>query len=155
MTDMLNIDFSEVDQLVADLGDVPRHFGPLANTALKITSIKTKKAWANKLKGEPGLPHASRTITFDMTSTQAFGVTVLKSEIGAERGRLQAPLVVVNEFGAPGNNTAPRGYGAGALIENAPDLEEGLLIASAEAERKAGIDSSFIGSLGAVIDGGY
>lgn len=155
MPDFLNIDFSEIDQLSVDLGDVSDNIGRYARTALEVTSGKVKEDWAEKLKDEPRLPHASRTITYDVSSAQAFGVTVLKSEIGAERGRLQAPLVAVNEFGAPGNNTAPRGYGAGALIENAPDLEEGLLKASADAERAANIDSSFRGSVGAVIRGSY
>ena len=155
MPDFLNIDFSEIDQLSVDLGDVSKNIGGYARTAVNVTSLKVKKAWAEKLKDEPRMPHASRSITYDITSVQAFGVTVLKSEIGAERGRLQAPIVVINEFGAPGNNTAPRGYGAGALIENAPDLEEGLLKASADAERAAKIDSSFTGSIGAVIRGSY
>lgn len=155
MTDFLDIDFTEIDQLTADLGAVPAIAGRKIRQAVEITARNVKTTWAKKLVGEPGLPHASRTITYDLSSVQAFGASVLKAEIGAERGRLQAPLVVVNEFGAPGNNTAPRGYGAGALLENAPDLEEGLLIATAEAERQAGIDSSFTGSLGAVLRGSY
>lgn len=155
MPDFLKVDFSEIDQLAVDLGQVPASAGRKLRQAVEITARNVKTTWAKKLVGEPGLPHASRSITYDLATTQAFGVTVLKAEIGAERGRLQAPLVVVNEFGAPGNNTAPRGYGAGALLENAPDLEEGLLIATAEAERQAGIDSSFTGSLGAVLKGSY
>lgn len=155
MTDFIDIDFSDINQLAADLGKVPDNAGRKIRQAVEITARNVKKTWADKLKGEPGLPHGSRSITYDLSSTQAFGVSVLKAEIGAERGRMQAPIVVVNEFGAPGNNSAPRGYGAGALIENAPDLEEGLLIATAEAERQAGIDSSFTGSLGAVLRGSY
>lgn len=155
MPDFLDVDFSEITQISVDLGDAADNIGQYARKALDITALKTKKTWADKLKGEPGLPHASRSITYDITTLQAFGVTVMKAEIGAERGRMQAPIVVVNEFGAPGNNTAPRGYGAGALIENAPDLEEGLLIASEQAERAAGVDSSFTSSIGATLRGSY
>lgn len=155
MTDFLSIDFSEIDQLAADLGEVPRNAGRKIAQAAEISGRNVKKAWADKLKGEPGLPHASRSITYDVTGTQAFGASVIKVEIGAQRGRMQAPIVVVNEFGAPGNNTAPRGYGAAALLETAPDFEEGLLIATAEAERQANIDSSFTKSLGAVLRDSY
>lgn len=155
MPDFLDVDFSEVTQISVDLGEAATNIGPYARAAVNVTSLKTKKTWADKLKGEPGLPHASRSITYDVTTLQAFGASVIKGEIGAERGRLQAPIVVVNEFGAPGNNTAPRGYGAGALLENAPDLEEGLLIASAQAERAAGVDSSFTASIGATLRGSY
>lgn len=155
MTDFLKVDFSEINRLAVNLGEVAPFAGRKIRQAVEITARNVKKTWGDKLKGEPGLPHAWRSITYDLESVQAFGVTRVQAEIGAERGRLQAPIVVVNEFGAPGNNSAPRGYGAGALIENAPDLEEGLLIATAEAERQAGIDSSFTGSLGAVLKGKF
>lgn len=137
MTQFLNIDFSEINQLAADLGTVPANAGRHIRQAVEISARNVKKAWADKLEGEPHAPHASRSITYDLATFSGFGASVLQAEIGAERGRLQAPIVTVLEFGAPGNNTAPKGYGAGALLETAPDFEEGLIKALADSERES------------------
>lgn len=118
-------DVHEINQLAADLGDAPAEAGVRIVQAFEVTSTKVKKAWAGKLEGTPDVPHAPRSITYDIKSD---GKSI-ESEIGAERGRLQAPIVTVIEFGAPGNNTPPHGYGAGALQENQDDFVHGLELA--------------------------
>lgn len=130
MADGFSIDFSELDTLAADLGDVAAGAGRRVGQAVEITARRVKDDWADKLKGEPHLPHASRSITYDTDVNTLGPNSVISAEIGAERGRLQAPIVTVVEFGAPGNNTAPKGYGAGALQENEADFIRGLEIAT-------------------------
>lgn len=155
MADQINFDFSELNQLSSDLGETALNAGPLINSAVQRTSINIKKAWADKLEGTPEMPHAARTITYDITTFQGFGVSVIKSEIGAERGRKQAPLVTVLEFGAPGNNLAPHGYGSGALQENEADFQRGLEKALADAEQITARSTGFGNSVSAVLLGGF
>jgi len=124
------IDFSQIDTLAADLGDVVAGAGTRVRQATEVSATKIKKAWAQKLTGENGLPHAPRSITYDLKVDALGGKSFIGAEIGAERGRLQAPIVTVMEFGAPGNNTAPRGYGAGALQETEGDYIRGLELAT-------------------------
>lgn len=151
---MFDTDFSELDQLSADLGAVPGNAGRYVTTAVTVTARHVKDDWAEKLEGENGLPHAPRSIGYDVTSFQGFGNTVVKAEIGAERGKLQAPIVTVIEYGSPVNNTPPRGYGHGALQENEDDFVKGLSKALEDAENAQAIDSSFLRNVGAVLNGG-
>lgn len=130
MPDKFSIDFSEIQTLAADLGDVAEGVGRKTRQAVEVSAVNVKKAWAGKLKGEPRLPHAPRSITYDIDVDAVGGKSIISAEIGAERGRLQAPIVTVVEFGAPGNNTAPRGYGAGALQETEADFIRGLELAT-------------------------
>lgn len=150
---MFDTDFSELDQLTADLGNVPANAGRNVRTAVEITARHIKDDWAKKLTGENGLPHAPRSIGYDVTSFAGFGNTVVKAEIGAERGKLQAPIVTVIEYGSPVNNTPPRGYGHGALQENEDDFVKGLSKALEDAEKAHAVDSSFIRNIGAVLNG--
>lgn len=137
----IDFDFSELDKLAADLGKVPDDAGPRIRQAVEITSRRIKDAWAEKLRGENGVPHAPRSITYDIGTNVSFlrnalgsgpvdGANQIAAEIGAERGRLQAPIVTVLEFGAPGNNLPPRGYGHGALQDNEADFVKGLTMAA-------------------------
>jgi hypothetical protein len=132
MPDGFSMDFSELDKLAADLGDAPRDAGKRIRQATEITARKIKDAWKDKLKGTEGVPHGAYTITYDLDAKPGQDSSVITAEIGAETGRAQAPIVTVIEFGAPGNNLAPRGYGAGALQENQADFEKGLEIAIGE-----------------------
>ena len=138
---MIVADFSQLDTLAADLKNVPADAGPNIVKALTVTARNIKDAWAEKLKQEPHLPHAPRSITYDVGSNvsllrDALGgapvgsANLIAAEIGAETGRLQAPIVTVVEFGSPVNNTPPRGYGHGALQENEADFVKGLEIAT-------------------------
>ena len=137
----IDFDFSELDKLAADLGKVPDDAGKKIRQAVEVTSRHIKDSWAEKLTGENGVPHASRSITYDIgTNVSLFrnalgvgpvdGANQIAAEIGAERGRLQAPIVTVLEFGAPGNNLAPRGCGHEALRESEADFIKGLEIAT-------------------------
>lgn len=155
MTDGAVFDFSEINALSADFAHAAAAAGPLINSAVSGTSFKVKKAWAEKLEGTPEMPHAARSITYDIATFQGFGHSVIKSEIGAERGRLQAPLVTVLEFGAPGNNLAPHGYGAAALQENDADFQHGLEVALEQAERITANSTGIKNIAGSILRGSY
>ena len=129
MTDSITFDFSELNTLAADIaGEIPRS-GKAFRQAVEVSARNVKDAWADKLRGEAYVPHAPRSITYDVKATPG-DVSTIEAEIGAERGRLQAPIVTVLEFGAPGNNLAPRGYGHGALSETEADFVKGIELAA-------------------------
>lgn len=137
MADSFKVDSSELDQLAADLGQVSHNAGPNVRKAITVTSLKVKTDWQAPLKGSktlPGLPYA---ITFDITTFQGFGASVIKAEIGFDKDRNQGPLGNISEYGAP--TITGRGYGLKALQTNESDFQKGLEIALEQAERKAGL----------------
>ena len=125
----IHFDFSQINHLAADLGMQPKITAKKVAQAVEITALKVKKSWQGKLVGTEGVPHGARSITYDLEG-KAGNVSTFSAEIGAEDGRLQAPIVAVIEFGAPGNNLAPRGFGAGALQEQQADFVKGLELAA-------------------------
>jgi hypothetical protein len=128
--DRIDIDFSDLSLLIADIGEAPVKSGKKIRQAVEVTARKVKDAWKDKLEGTEDLPHGAATITYDLKFFSGFGSDVIEAEIGAERYRKQAPIVTVLEFGAPGNNLSPRGYGAAALQENEADFLYGLELAT-------------------------
>lgn len=145
MGDGATFDLSQLDQLASDLGDAPKNAGPAIYKAFSVTSGFVKKDWQRKLSGMPGVPHGSLTITYDISANvtgalgvvlRAFGVepassfgNQITSEIGAEDGRLQAPIVALEEYGSPVHDLPPHGYGAASLQNNTDDFVNGLLLA--------------------------
>lgn len=139
MGDGATFDFSQITQLSADLGKAPADAGENIYKAFTVTSAKVKKSWQQKLSGTPDVPFGPLTITYDVgTNASIFreagggakaAANQIVSEIGAEDGRKQAPIVAVLEYGAPINNLPPHGYGAASLQENSDDFENGLLLA--------------------------
>lgn len=125
------IDNSEILKLAADLGIAPVKAGPNIVKALQFSATNIKKDWAGRLEGTPDVPHGSRTITYDIIGgiEVGGGTNEVSAEIGAEDGRLQAPIVTVIEFGAPSKNLPPHGYGAAALQDETPDFQHGLSVA--------------------------
>jgi hypothetical protein len=132
-----DFDFSELTQLAADLGEVAEHVGPNVRKAITGTSMGVKKAWQAPLKGSRTLGGLAPAVTFDITTGQFFGVSVIKSEIGFDKDRAQGPLGNISEFGTP--TIAGRGYGIAALEANQEDFQRGLEAAAESAEKKAGL----------------
>lgn len=138
-------DTSQLEQLSADLGNAPVTAGPNIYKALTGTSAAIKRDWQHKLSGTPDVPFGPLTITYDLASTvtgplgsflRTLGIQAastfgnqIRSDIGAEDGRKQAPIVTVLEFGSPVNNLPPHGYGSESLLDNQDDFANGLLIA--------------------------
>lgn len=132
MADSIQFDFTEINALAADLGDAPRDAGVKIRQAVEFTARGVKDAWRDKLKGTQGLPVAFLTIDYDLDHIVGEDASSITATIGSRTGKKQATFVTVMEFGAPGQNLAPRGYGAGALQENQADFEKGLSIAIGE-----------------------
>lgn len=126
-------DFSEINKLAADLGQVPDNAGPFLRQAITGTSMGVKKAWQAPLKGSASLPGLAAAVTFDIKSD---GKSI-ESEIGFDLSRGQGPLGGISEYGSP--TIAGRGYGLKALEENQPDFIKGIEAALADALRKAGL----------------
>lgn len=129
---MAESDFSEVNQLIIDLGQVPANAGRNIIAAVTVTSFKIKKAWQEPLKGSSSLPALPYALSYDVVSDGR----KVEAEIGFDKGRNQGPLGNISEFGSP--TITGRGFGLKALADNQSDFEKGLDIAIEQAERQAG-----------------
>lgn len=147
------VDASELDQLAADLAEVPRIAGPYIRSAVERTAKHIDDDWTASASGSEYLPAFPASITYDVEVFQGFGASVVRAEIGPDKSRAQGALGNLSEFGSV--NNPPRGYGHAALQKYEDDFERGLAIATADAERAAGIDASpTLGAL-AVLRGSY
>lgn len=136
------IDFSEVDRLVADIGEVADTIGPYANSAVNFTSVKIKKAAAKSVGKSPTWGAAAQAIDYDIKVHQAFGVSTIQSEIGFDKEKTAGSLGNLREFGAPDSPNgplAPHNDLAIALHANERDYVYGLQKATEDAERAAGL----------------
>lgn len=142
MADSVSFDFHELNVLSADLGEVVQNVGPNLRAALMVTSVNVKKAAQRKVSRRKHFKQAAASIDFEVKTLQAFGVSVIQSEIGYSKERGGASdLGNLIEFGAPGSPNAltPGNELQTALQDNMTDFVRGLAIATAQAEREAGL----------------
>lgn len=127
---MADFDFSELNALSADLGEVPSKAIPLVRRAVEVTARHLKDDWRDEARrSNPG--HARKyagQITYTMKLDS-------DGEIGAEVG---PRLVGQGSFGfledAPGGVAAkPQRNVDRALRKNLADFEKGILMAGDEA----------------------
>lgn len=141
----INFDLSELTQLAADLGAVPKNAGPFINSALQHTAVEVKKAAAKTVGRRKHFKQAAASIDYDVATFQGFGASVLKIEVGYNRGKDVGHLGNLVEFGSPGNPATnlpqlpPGNDLANALHDNEADFQKGLEIALRDAEKKAGL----------------
>lgn len=133
---MPDFDFSEIEQLAADLGEVPKGAGAFISKATEVSARKVKDSWRKKLTGARYLPGAAASIAYAIKGGNAIRGSTITAEVEPRLGG-QGSLVWITEFGALA--TAPRGYGRAALQENQDDFVEGLLKAVEDAQRAAGL----------------
>lgn len=133
---MADFDFSELDKLAADLGEVPKGAGVFISKAVEVSARNVKDAWRSKLSGATALPGAARSIAYELKGGYAIRGSTITAEVAPRLGG-QGSLVFVTEFGAL--STAPRGYGRASLQENTEDFVEGLAKAAEDAQRVAGL----------------
>jgi hypothetical protein len=124
-------DFSELDILALNLGDLGPLAGKFVASAVTVTARKVKDTWRDKLKGSETLPALPYSVTYDTAVFQGFGVTQIKADVGFDKERAQGALGNVSEFGTP--TVTGRGYGIASLEENQADLERGVEIAARDA----------------------
>ena len=147
MSDEINFDFTELDQLAAALGKLPDTAGPFINTALKVTSGNVKDAALKSIEADNPSGRwdgAQGAVDYDITTFEGFGASVIKSEIGYNPDRYgdKARLGNLREYGAPGADgvpLAPHNDLLNALHANEADFVKGLAIALKDAEKAAGL----------------
>lgn len=156
MTDSFSMDFSEVDELVADLGTVASTAGQYVRKAVEVGARNVKDDWRDfaraELAGGSAGPFPA-SITYDVTTFQGFGASIIRAEIGPDKDRPQGALGNLLEFGSV--NNAPKSYGANALKANESDFQRGLVAALEDAERVLKGSSSIRGSAAGVIRGRF
>ena len=141
----MDVDFSELDKLAADLGDAPRNVGPNVVKAVEVTARKVKDEWKEQASGMVHAPAFPHSISYDMGANHSFfrntfgggGASEVTAEIGPDKGRAQGALGNLIEFGS--RNNPPQGLGHGALQRNEGDFQRGLEIAVDDAMREAGL----------------
>ena len=137
---MPDFDFSELNSLAADLGEVAANAGPLIRSAVEVTSGRVKKdareavkSGASQWKALPG------AIDYEVTVDAGLGGSSITSEIGYSKERPAGRLGNLREFGSPAKSLAPHNDLANALHANEADFERGLSKAAEDAEKKAGL----------------
>lgn len=117
------------DQMAAELAKAAARMVPEMRDAFSDAAKETRKGWRANIRAVAPhhLPHAPSAITYETRVTMAS----VEAEVGAEEGRIQANLVLGNEFGS---------------VNQPPHLsgQKAALPADAELKRRA---DSIIGSL--------
>lgn len=164
MPDGIDFDLSEVTQLAADLGEVAASAGPLINSALQFTARNVKTDAAKTVGQRKHFKQAAAGIDYDVTTFHGFGSSVLKVDIGYNKGGGHADAAKLGnlvEFGSPGDPatnlpTLPPGNDlANALEKNTPDFQEGLEKALVDAERILTNSTGIKNIAGSVIRGSF
>lgn len=146
MSDGPSIDFSALDRMIADFGEVPAATTPFLVSALGRTSHLIVDAWRGKLAGSAHWAGLPRRISYTISGTagpstigqvlSGGGGSELRSEIGPRRGG-QGSLGHINELGSP--TSPPSGFGHAALQENEGDFARGIERALDDGLRAAGL----------------
>ena len=141
----VTVDTSELDQLTARLGDVPRNAWPLIYKAVQVASVNIKDTWAENLGGTSNpasaFKHIGRSVDFDMGAagsllSSALGVASgIESVIGPNLAKRQGAMAGWFETGM--RNIPALGAGSDALRRNEQDLINGLQIAAQQALEKS------------------
>lgn len=129
----MDVDFSELDKLAADLREGPESVGRFARKAVEVTARKVKDSWRENAQGMSHAPAFPYSISYDIEGS--FGQ--IDAEIGPDKGATQGALGNLIEFGS--RNNAPQGLGHGALQANEQDFADGLQRAVDDSLREAGL----------------
>lgn len=138
----ITVDFSELDRLAADLGDVPAEAEKTLKSALQFTATRVKRGAARKVSGRRHFAGAAAAIDYEMKGFTGFGAHVLEVEVGYNESRGGASkLSNLIEFGAPGSPNAltPGNELQRTLHEEEEDFVRGIGRALDDAHRKAGL----------------
>lgn len=133
----MDIDFTELDRLAADLGEVPKKAGAFVRKAIEVTARNVRDDWRENAQGMAHAPAFPYSISYDLKSFSGFGATVLDAEIGPDKQKPQGALGNLIEFGSV--NNPPQGLGHGALQRNEGDFVDGLSKALEDAEKASGL----------------
>jgi len=137
----MDVDVSELDRLVADLGKVGDNTGPFVRKAVEVAARNVKNDARDAVRGRRHFKQAAAAIDYELKGVQGFGATVLDAEIGYDKGKGSGRLGNLIEFGAPRSNNglAPGSELQTALKKNQGDFESGLEKAVDDALRRFGL----------------
>ncbi|MEB4613996.1 hypothetical protein [Leucobacter sp. M11] len=127
----------DLDRLVHDLGEFPKHAGRFVEAALKGTAHGMKEDWQELAKGPSG-GHAKRypqSIDYEITQSE---FPHFSAEVGPDLGRTQGPLGILEEANG-GVKAAPQNLRASVVRANETDFVRGMEKARDDALRRAGL----------------
>lgn len=127
----------DLDALVRDLGEFPRHSGRFVESALKVTAHKMKESWQGLAKGPSG-GHAKAypfSVDYDVTKRS---FPSFEAEVGPSLGRTQGALGILEEANG-GVRAAPQNVRPKVIKANEADFEQGMDRAVDDALRRAGL----------------
>lgn len=125
----IDLDGSSLNELVAELHEVPDGAHRNIVKATTVTAHGIKKTSAEFASGIRHAPHYPRSITYDVDDLGVgHGVT---GEIGPDKDRAQGALGNILEYGTV--NNAPYAHLGPGLDRWTPDFQQGLEKAAADA----------------------
>lgn len=133
-------DFTELLELVADLGEVPGNIGPFLVKAIEVTARHVKDDATESVQGSgnKAFRRAGKTIGYDLHGgASLIGGSAISAEVGYRKGGV-GNLGNFREFGTSTGQAAHLDL-AQALHKNEADLERGISLAIADAEKAAGL----------------
>lgn len=141
----VTIDTTELDQLTARLGDVPRNAWPRIYQAVEVNARNIKDDWAENLGGvdnpASAFKHIGRSVDYDMgvaggLLAAAAGVASgVEAVIGPNLAKRQGAMA--NWFEEGMRNIPALHAGNDALRKNEADLINGLQLAAQQALRES------------------
>lgn len=134
MSDSMSFDFTELDKLAADLGEVPKTIGPFVRKAAEVSARNVRDDWRKNARGMAHAPAFPGSITYDLKGGNAVRGSEIDAEIGPDKGRPQGALGNLIEYGSV--NNPPQGLGLGALQRNQEDFVIGMVKAEEDARKK-------------------
>lgn len=137
MSDGISFDFSELDELAADLAAVPPEAVKTLDSAFRFTAHRIKQGAAKKVSGRRHWKQAASAIDYDVEHTP----TGPEAEIGYDKSKRAGPLGNLVEFGAPGapNALTPGNELVSTLHEEREDFVRGIERAIDDAHKQAGL----------------
>lgn len=138
---MAEFDFSELEVLAVDLGEVAAKSGKPFRQAVEVSARKVKDTARGKVSGRKHFKQAAAALDYEMQGFQGFGSTVVQAEVGYDKDRPTGKLGNLVEFGAPrsGNDLQPGGELQDALHENQDDFQKGIEMALDAVMKEAGL----------------
>jgi hypothetical protein len=133
MADGLTIDASQLHELAAALGEVASSAGPYVRDAMERTAIDVRDDWRAAAGGHRTIRAYPRSIGYDFVGLQSFGSTIIRCDIGPDKGKRQGALGNLLEYGSP--TSPPHHWGDQALEAHSEQLQDLLVKALEKAER--------------------
>ena len=133
----MDVDFSELDRLAADLGEIAHGSAKPVEKAIATTARKIRDSWKQESMGLAHAPAFPYSLSYDINRFGGFGASYISAEIGPDKGREQGALGNLIEFGS--RNNAPMGLGHGALQRNEEDFVTGIEKAVADLMKASGL----------------